>query len=106
MSNKLAHFNDDNFDSEIAQGVTLVDFYADWCGPCRMMEPIIEELATELEGSAKIGKLDIEASQKTTSVYNVTSIPTMILFKNGSEVKRIVGVKDKDSLKEIISSEI
>ena len=106
MSDQIAHFNDDNFDSEIANGLTLVDFYADWCGPCRMMEPIIEELATEFSGSAKIGKLDIEASQKTTSVYNVTSIPTMILFKNGDEVKRIVGVKDKDALKEIISSEI
>ena len=106
MSNQLAHFTDDNFDNEIAKGVTLVDFFADWCGPCRMMEPIIEELASELSGTAKIGKLDIEASQKTTSVYNVTSIPTMILFKDGEEVKRIVGVKDKDSLKEIISSEL
>ena len=106
MSNKLHHFNDENFDSEVAQGVTLVDFYADWCGPCRMMEPIIEELADELVGTAKIGKLDIEASQKTTSTYNVTSIPTMILFKDGNEVKRIVGVKDKDALKEIIGSEL
>jgi thioredoxin 1 len=106
MSDKLHHFNDENFDSEVAQGVTLVDFYADWCGPCRMMEPIIEELADELAGTAKIGKLDIEASQKTTSTYNVTSIPTMILFKDGNEVKRIVGVKDKDALKEIIGSEI
>jgi len=70
------------------------------------MEPIIEELAVEFSGTAKIGKLDIENSQKTTSTYNVTSIPTMILFKNGNEVKRIVGVKDKDSLKEIISSEM
>lgn len=106
MSDKIAHFNDDNFNSEIAEGVTFVDFYADWCGPCRMMEPVIEELATELSGSVKIGKVDIEASQKTTSVHNVTSIPTMILFKDGAEVKRIVGVKDKDSLKEIISSDV
>lgn len=106
MSENLHSFNDNNFESEIAQGVTLVDFYADWCGPCRMMEPIIDELAAELSGKAKIGKLDIEASQKTTSAYNVTSIPTMILFKNGDEVKRIVGVKDKDSLLEIISGEI
>ncbi|ADI38880.1 thioredoxin [Waddlia chondrophila] len=106
MSGQIAHFNDDNFDSEITEGLTLVDFYADWCGPCRMMEPIIEELAAEFSGTAKIGKLDIEASQKTTSVYNVTSIPTMILFKDGNEVKRIVGVKDKDSLKEMISAEM
>ncbi len=106
MSENLCSFNDNNFESEIAQGVTLVDFYADWCGPCRMMEPVIDELAEELSGKAKIGKLDIETSQKTTSSYNVTSIPTMILFKDSVEVKRIVGVKDKDSLKEIILSEI
>ncbi len=106
MSENIAHFTDDNFETEVADGLTLVDFYADWCGPCRMMEPIIEELAVEFSGTAKIGKLDIENSQKTTSTYNVTSIPTMILFKNGNEVKRIVGVKDKDSLKEIISSEM
>lgn len=82
----------------------LVDFYADWCGPCRMMEPIIVELAGELEGKAKIAKLDIEASQKTTSNFNVTSIPTMILFKDGQEIQRIVGVKDKDALSEIVNS--
>ena len=98
MAEHLKYLNDDNFDSEVTEGVTLVDFYADWCGPCRMMEPIIDELAGEMEGKAKIAKLDIEASQKVTSNYNVTSIPTLILFKNGEEVQRIVGVKDKDTL--------
>ncbi len=106
MSDKLLHLNDDNFSTEIAQGLTLVDFYADWCGPCRMMEPIVHELADELDGKAKIAKLDIEAAQKTASIFNVTSIPTMILFKDGQEAKRIVGVKDKDSLAQIISSEM
>lgn len=106
MSEKLLHLNDDNFETEIAQGLTLVDFYADWCGPCRMMEPIVNELADELDGKAKIAKLDIEAAQKITSTFNVTSIPTMILFKDGQEAKRIVGVKDKDALSEIISSEM
>ena len=106
MSQQLLHLNDENFQTEIAQGITLVDFYADWCGPCRMMAPIVEELAEELNGKAKIAKLDIEAAQQTTSTFNVTSIPTMILFKDGEEVKRIVGVKDKESLTEIISSEM
>lgn len=103
MADHLKYLNDDNFASEVTQGVTLVDFYADWCGPCRMMEPIIEELATEMQGKAKIAKLDIEAAQKVTSNYNVTSIPTLILFKNGEEVQRIVGVKDKDTLAEVIN---
>lgn len=106
MANHLKYLDDKNFDKEIAEGVTLVDFYADWCGPCRMMEPIIEELAKEMEGKAKIAKIDIETSQKVTSNFNVTSIPTLILFKNGNELQRIVGIKDKDALLEAISKEI
>lgn len=104
MADHLKYLNDDNFDSEVSQGVTLVDFYADWCGPCRMMEPILDELAEELQGKVKIAKLDIETSQKVTSNFNVTSIPTLILLKDGQEVQRIVGVKDKDALSEIINS--
>ncbi|MGA8164282.1 MAG: thioredoxin [Waddliaceae bacterium] len=106
MADHLKYLNDDNFDEEIAEGITLVDFYADWCGPCRMMEPIIEELATEMEGKAKIAKIDIETSQKVTANFNVTSIPTLILFKDGNELQRIVGIKDKDSLLGVISKEI
>lgn len=98
MSDQLVHLNDDNFEKEISDGVALVDFYADWCGPCRMMEPIIHELAVEMEGKAKIAKLDIEAAQKVTANFDVTSIPTIIIFKNGKEVQRIVGVKDKAAL--------
>lgn len=100
----LKHLDDANFNSEIAQGVTFVDFYADWCGPCRMIAPIVEELATELNGVAKIAKLDIESAQTTTSNLGITSIPTMILFKDGKEVKRIVGVRDKESLKGMIQA--
>lgn len=103
MSEHLKYLTDENFETEIANGVTLVDFYADWCGPCRMMTPIIDQLATELEGKAKIAKIDIEASQKVTSNFNVTSIPTLILFKDGQEVQRVIGVRDKDTLEEIIS---
>lgn len=106
MSENVKYLNDENFDSEIASGVTLVDFYADWCGPCRMIAPIIEELAGELQDQASIAKLDIESAQKTTSNFNVTSIPTLILFKDGNEVERIVGVKDKDSLKSLITAQL
>jgi thioredoxin 1 len=106
MSQNLKHLDDANFNSEIAQGVTFVDFYADWCGPCRMIAPIVEELAEELNGVAKIAKLDIESAQTTTSNLGITSIPTMILFKDGKEVKRIVGVRDKESLKGMIQAAV
>lgn len=102
MSGKVKYLNDANFESEIASGVTLVDFFADWCGPCRMIAPIIEELSVELEGKASIAKLDIESAQAVTSKFGVTSIPTIVVFKDGQEFARAVGVKGKDELKGMI----
>lgn len=102
MSENLKYLDDNNFQNEIAEGVTLVDFYADWCGPCRMIAPIVEELANELKDQAKIAKLDIENAQKVTASFGVTSIPTIILFKDGKEINRIVGLKGKDDLKDMI----
>lgn len=104
MAENLIYLDDSNFSSTINQGVTLVDFYADWCGPCRMIAPIVEELANDFNGKAKIAKVDIEKAQDTTSNFQVTSIPTIILFKNGQEVKRIVGLRDKEALATIISA--
>lgn len=106
MGTQLKYLNDENFEKEISNGVTLVDFYADWCGPCRMMEPVIEELASEMSGKASIAKLDIESAQQVTSSFNVTSIPTLILFKNKEEVERLIGVKSKDDLTRIISKHL
>jgi thioredoxin 1 len=106
MSEKIKLLDDDNFASEVAAGVTLVDFYADWCGPCRMMTPVIEEIADELSGKLKVAKLDIDSSQKTTAAFEVTSIPTLILFKGGKEIRRIVGLKDGDTLKKMITPEL
>ncbi|MDP1880786.1 MAG: thioredoxin [Parachlamydiaceae bacterium] len=104
MSNKILHLSDDNFDETIADGITLVDFYATWCGPCRMITPIIEELSNMLDGKAKIGKLDIDQAPEVSKKCQISSVPTLILFKNGQEVKRVVGVKELDYLLNLINS--
>ncbi len=105
-SELIKHLDDENFTTTVAKGLTLVDFYADWCGPCRMMTPILEDVAKEMKESLLIGKLDIDVSQKTTTNFGVTSIPTIILFKDGREVKRVVGVKDAKALKQMITAEL
>ena len=100
----VPEINESNFDETIASGTTAVDFSAEWCGPCRMMAPILEELAKDLEGNTKIVKLDIDASQGKAAEYHVTSVPTIIIFKDGKEVDRTVGVQDADTLKKLIAS--
>jgi thioredoxin 1 len=93
---------EDTFNKEIQHGVVLVDFYADWCGPCRMMTPVLEKVAAEVKGRAVIGKLDIDKAQKVASQFQVTSIPTLILYKEGKEVGRLVGLRDAATVKDFI----
>lgn len=95
---------DENFDQEVlkAEQLVLVDFYADWCGPCKMFAPIIEELAIEYEGIAKVGKLNVDDSPSTSAKYRVMSIPTIIFFKGGEAIHTIVGSVPKEQLKEIL----
>jgi thioredoxin 1 len=97
-------FTDDNFDQEAlaAEGLVVVDFYADWCGPCKMMAPIVEELAEEYKGIVKIGKLNVDDAPNTASKYRVMSIPTMLLIKNKEIVETIVGAISKTQLVEKI----
>ena len=104
MSENFKYLTEDEFDQDIKSGLILVDFYADWCGPCRMLTPILEKVAKEFHGKATIAKLDIDKAQKTASSFQITSIPTLILFKNGKEVGRIVGLRDEKAIKEFISS--
>ena len=92
----------DYFSDSIASGLVLIDFFAEWCGPCKMLTPVLEEVAKELP-SVTILKLDIDASPRPAEQYGVSSIPTLILFKDGKEVERSVGLKDKDSLIKLIS---
>lgn len=99
----IKHLNDDNFQTATAQGVVLVDFYADWCGPCRMLTPIVEELAQEMDGKMIVAKVDTDQSVQVATDYEVTSVPTLILFKNGQVVKRVVGLKDKETLKNMVT---
>jgi thioredoxin 1 len=97
-------FTDQNFDAEVLKSElpVLVDFYADWCSPCKMMAPIVEGLAKELEGKVKVGKLNVDESPKMAEKYNVLGIPTLIYFQNGEVVKSITGLRDKEGiLKEI-----
>ena len=92
--------NSENFEKEVlnSEKPVLVDFFADWCGPCKMMAPIVEELATELDGKVKVGKINVDENSDIAVEYNVMSIPTLIVFKNGKEEKRLVGVRDKEEL--------
>lgn len=105
-SQTIVYLDDSNFKKTIDKGVTLVDFYADWCGPCRMLTPIIDELASEFQGQATVAKVDIEKAQTIASEWDVTSIPTIILFKNGKVVERIVGLRDKNTLKNMLTKAI
>jgi len=85
-------------DVEQSSGIVLVDFWATWCGPCKMIAPIVEQIASENEGKIKVGKLDVDANGQTAMKYGVMSIPTLILFKNGQPVERLVGFQPKERL--------
>jgi thioredoxin 1 len=89
----------DNFASSVENGVTLVDFWAPWCGPCKMQLPIVEELSGELAGQATIGKINVDEEPELASQFGVMSIPTLILFKDGQPVDKLVGLQSKDTLK-------
>ena len=96
------HFTDDNFEEEVLKSdiPVLVDFYAEWCGPCKMLAPILEELSKEYEGKWKIGKCNVDDSPNTASKYGVQSIPTLIFVKNGEIVDSAIGFQSKEALKE------
>ena len=85
-----------------SEKTVLIDFYADWCGPCRMMSPIIDEIAEEMEGKIKVGKINVDDNQELAMEYGVMSIPTIVVIKNGQIEKTFVGVRDKDEIKEAL----
>ena len=99
----IKHATDENFDKETAGGLVLVDFWAPWCGPCKMIAPVLEEIDGELSDKVQIVKLDVDDNQETAGKFGVMSIPTLLLFKDGNVVDQIVGFQPKDALVELIN---
>jgi thioredoxin 1 len=104
MSANLREITDANFAAEVKghSGTVLVDFWADWCGPCHALSPTLEELATEHGDSVKMGKLDVDANPMTAQAFGVRSIPTVVLFRDGEAVEQIIGVRPKSTYEEAI----
>jgi thioredoxin 1 len=102
-SDKVKTFTDTNFETETKNGVVLVDFWAEWCGPCRRIAPIVEELASDYEGKATIGKMNVDENPNIpTSRFQVRGIPTLVVLKNGELVDTIVGLAPKEDIKKLI----
>lgn len=105
---KVLTFTSANFEAEVVnyEGVVLVDFWATWCGPCRMIAPVVEELAEEYDGKVKIGKVNVDENRETAADFGVMSIPTLLIIKNGKEVERIVGFRPKEELKNVLDKHL
>lgn len=99
----ITHATDQTFATETGTGVVLVDFWAPWCGPCKMIGPVLEELDTEIGDKVKIVKIDVDENQETAGKFGVMSIPTLLVLKNGEVVDKTVGFQPKEALKDLLS---
>lgn len=102
----LIEVNDSNFEEQINKGVKLVDFWATWCGPCKMIAPVLEDLAADYDGKADVLKLDVDQNQATAAKYEVMSIPTLIVFKDGEAVDKVVGFQPKENLAQVLEKHL
>jgi thioredoxin 1 len=98
----IGKISDETFSSTTSKGVVLVDFYADWCGPCKMLTPILDSLAETFKDKVSFVKLDVDSSPKITNSFQITSVPTLILFKDGKEMQRFIGLKDFETFRKNI----
>ena len=108
MSDLISHVSDDQFENEVlkSEGPVLVDFWAEWCGPCKMIAPILDDLAATYEGRLKIAKINIDQNQKTPRNYNVRGIPTLMIFKDGKVEATQIGAVSKTQLSQLIDKTI
>ncbi|HDU7919050.1 MULTISPECIES: thioredoxin TrxA [Serratia] len=108
MSDKIIHLTDSSFESDVlkAEGPILVDFWAEWCGPCKMIAPILDEIAEEFEGKLTITKLNIDQNPATAPKYGIRGIPTLLLFKNGEVAATKVGALSKGQLKDFLNANL
>ena len=98
----ITHVTDQTFSAETSSGLVLSDFWAPWCGPCKMIAPVLEEIDAEMGNQVKIVKLDVDENQETAARFGVMSIPTLLIFKNGEVVDKVIGFQPKEALKSVI----
>ena len=101
-SDKVKTFTDDNFNQETSQGVVLVDFWAPWCGPCRLIAPAVDALAEQFEGRATVGKMNVDDNPEVPGRFMIRGIPTLLLFKDGQVAETVVGVRSKEELAQLL----
>ena len=108
MNEKIVQLTDDSFEADVlkAPGLVLVDFWAEWCGPCKMIAPVLDDIATEYDGKVTVGKLNIDQNSATPPKYGVRGIPTLLMFKGGELVATKVGAVSKTQLKEFIDAQL
>jgi len=105
-SDKVKTLSDSNFDEAIKQGVVLVDLWAEWCGPCRRLAPTVDALANDYDGKVTVGKLNVDENPNTSARFSIRGIPTILIFKGGEIVESVVGLADKDHLKQLIDKHV